>query len=160
MGKENDPAVSQEKPEINSTVNETASDTKPYFFDAGIKGVFAEKVVREAIEKCVIIPKVFIVKKVKKPFENEKTKEISQKIEVMSGTSIEDAVTFEVTLSNTEVDPIKAINKKYRIIDYTIGLKANMNKSKESKESMFSGYAATGFKLTVTKLEEVKEGGK
>lgn len=142
----------------NSTVNENLSDGKPYFFEAGVKGVLATQEAREAIASHVIIPKEFIVKKVKKPFKSEETKDITQKIEVMSGTTIEDAITFEVTLFNTELDPVKAINKKYRVIDYTLGLQATMNKV--GKESRFSGYAATGFKLTVTRLEEVKEGGK
>lgn len=150
MNKENI-TVNLEKPETNSTVSENVPDANPYFFDAGVKGVLATKEVRDAIERHVVVPKVFIVKKIKKPFENKETKEKTQKMEVMSGTTLENAVNFEVTLLNTQLDPVEAINKKYRIIDYTIGLKAIMN-----KEDKFSGYAATGLKLVVTRLEEVK----
>lgn len=68
----------------------------------------------------------------------------------MSGTTIEDAVSHELTLFNTELDPVEAVNKKYRIIEYVFALEANMNAGK------FGGYAAKGLKLMVTKLEEVK----
>lgn len=91
------------------------------------------------------------VKKVKSPFTNKETKDKTQKIEAISGTTIENAFSCELTLFNTkDLDPVEAVNKKYRIADYTFALEANMSGGK------FGGYAATGLKLMVTKLEEVK----
>ncbi len=68
----------------------------------------------------------------------------------MSGTSIEDAVSLDLILVDTELDPKNAVNKKYHIIDYTFALEANMS------AGTFGGYAAKGLKLMVTRLEEVK----
>ncbi len=66
----------------------------------------------------------------------------------MCGTSLENAFAFELTLVDAELGD-EAINKKYRIVDYTFALEANMAGGK------FSGYAAKGLKLMVSKLEEV-----
>ena len=140
----------QVKPANNDTVSGNIPAEKTIYTDVSIKGLIATKEVQEAIRHCVYLPDIFTVKKLKNPFENKETKDKTQKIEVMSGTTIEDAVSFELVLFNTELDPVKAVNKKYRIIDYTFALEANMSGGK------FSGYAATGLKLVVTKLEEVK----
>lgn len=151
MIKENNPAVNQEKTANSSIESGNIPDVKNNFWDVSIKELTATPEVQKAFECRVDVPKVFIVKKVKSPFENKETKDRTQKIEVMCGTTIEDAVTFELTLFNTpELDPKEAINKKYRIIDYKLTLNANM------KEKQFAGYAATGLKLVVTKLEAVK----
>lgn len=128
----------------------TAPDEKPYYPDVKVKGLIAEKGVQEAIRPYVKVPDVVIPKKVKNPFKNEETKATTQKIEAMAGTTIENAVPIELTLLGTQLDPVEAVNKKYRIIDYTLALEANMSGGR------FNGYAATGLKLIVTRLEEVK----
>lgn len=140
----------QVKPANNDTVSGNIPAEKTSYPDVSLKGLIAEKEVQEAFRHYVSIPDKFTVKKLKNPFENKETKDKTQKIEVMSGTTIEDAAAYEMTLLNTELDPVKAVNKKYRIIDYTFALEANMSGGK------FGGYAATGLKLVVTKLEEVK----
>lgn len=142
--------VNQAQPANNDTVSGNIPAEKTIYSDVSIKELIATKEVQEAIRRCVYLPDIFTVKKLKNPFENKETKDKTQKIEVMSGTTIEDAVSFELVLLNTALDPVKAVNKKYRIIDYKFALEANMSAGK------FSGYAATGLKLIVTKLEEVK----
>lgn len=139
----------------NQTKTEnTASGIDPIgkvnFMDMSVKETFADPEVQKSIRRLAYVPQIVTVKKARNPFENKDTKSKTQKIEVMSGTTIEDAVSFELTLLDTELDPVAAINKKFRIIDYTLGLSANM------KGKDFLGYAATGLKLTVTRLEEVK----
>ena len=67
----------------------------------------------------------------------------------MSGSSLSDAVTLNLVLVNTELDPVTAVNKWFRLMEYTLALEANMTGGR------FGGYSATGFKLLVTKLEEV-----
>lgn len=131
-------------------VNKNISAEKPSYSDVSIKELFAKQEMQEAIRRFVHIPDMVTVKKLRNPFENKETRDKTQKIEVMSGTTIEDAVSFELTLLNTELDPVKAVNKKYRITDYSFALEANMSGGK------FGGYAAKGLKLIVTKLEEVK----
>lgn len=140
----------------NSTIkgNIPAVDMFPDCSKVSIKELFAKPEMQEAARRYINIPKVVIVKKLKNPFENKETKTITQKVEVMSGTTIEDAVSHELTLLDTTLDPVAAVNKKYRIIDYTFTLTADMSTGK------FSGYAAKGLKLMVTRLEEVKGDGK
>ena len=140
----------QVKPANNDTISGNIPAEKTSYPDVGLKGLIAENDVQEAFRRYVSIPEKFTVKKLKEPFKNKETKDKTQKIEVMSGTTIEDAAAYEMTLLNIELDPVKAVNKKYRIIDYTFALEANMSGGK------FGGYAATGLKLVVTKLVEVK----
>lgn len=135
-------------PKINASGSNPA--VKASYSDMSLKVLIAEKEVQEAIRCHVAVPDVVTVKKIRKAFENKETKTITQKIEAMSGTTIEDAIYFELTLLNTELDPVEAVNKKYRILDYMFALDANMNAGK------FGGYAAKGLKLMVTKLEELK----
>ena len=120
------------------------------YSDVSIKGMIEKKEVQEAIRRYVSVPDEVTVKKIRKAFENKETKISTQKIVAMSGTTIEDAISHEITLLNTELDPVEAVNKKYRILDYMFALDANMNAGK------FGGYAAKGLKLMVTRLEEVK----
>lgn len=143
--------INQAKPE--TATNKNALTEKLDFKDASLKELIAKSRVQAALRHYIDVPDEVTVKKLKKPFENKETKEKTQKIEVMSGTTIEDAVAFELTLLNTELDPIAAVNKKFRIVDCTFALTANM------KDGKFSGYAASGLKLMVTKLEEVKQRG-
>lgn len=134
----------------NNTINETASDAKPSYAKASVKGTLAEEEVQKALRQCVTVPGQVTVKEVRKSYKPEGADTTTQKIKVMSGTSIENAESHELSLIGIELDLVKAVNKKYRIVDYTLGLEANMNGGR------FGGYAATGFKLMVTKLEEVK----
>lgn len=115
-----------------------------------LKEAFEEEDVQKVFRRRFPVPDVVIVKSLRNPFQNEETKDTTQKIEVMGGTTIEDAVSFEVTLLNTALDPVAAVNKKYRLIDYKFAPTANMSGGK------FGGYAAKGLKLIVTRLEEVK----
>ena len=147
---ENKNTANQAQPANNGTVSEIIPAVKTSYPDVSVKGLIAQKEVQEAFRRYISIPDKFTVKKLKEPFKNKETKEKTQKIEVMSGTTIEDAAAYEMTLLNTELDPVKAVNKKYRIIDYAFALEANMSGGK------FGGYSATGLKLIVTKLEEVK----
>lgn len=142
--------VNQVKPEINSTTSGNIPAGKPYFSAASLKDLISKLEVQEAIRRYVDVPKSVTIKELRNPFEGKETKDITQKVKAMSGTTIEDAVSLELTLLNTTLDPKEAINKKYRIIDYTFALEANMSAGK------FNGYAAKGLKLMVTKLEEVK----
>lgn len=146
---ENKKPVSQARPEINSTVNEPASDALPSYAKASVKGTLAKEEVQEALRRCVAVPELVTVKEVRKSYKPDGAEAATQKIKVMSGTSIEDAEAHELSLVGIELDPVKAVNKKYRIVDYTLGLEANMSGGR------FGGYAATGFKLMVTRLEEV-----
>lgn len=150
MDNVNKNASNQEKLTNNGTISGSIPSVKINYWDKSIKELIAEKEVQEAIRRLVAVPKDVTVKKLKKPFENKETKTVTQKIEAISGTTIKDAVSLELTLLDTELDPVEAVNKKYRIIDYTFALEANMNAGK------FGGYAAKGLKLMVTKLEEVK----
>lgn len=134
----------------SGTVNGNDLTVKLSFTDVSIKELIAKEDVQKAIRHYIAVPDVVTVKKLRKPFKNEEAKTTTQKIGVMSGTTIEDAVSLELTLLDTELDPVEAVNKKYRIIDYMFALEANMSAGK------FGGYAATGLKLIVTKLEEVK----
>ena len=146
--------LNQERPENTSTTSGNIPENSPAgkwnLGDARLKELLSKEEVREAIELYVNVPKEGFIKKARNPFENKETKEKTQKVEVMSGTTLEDAVTFEITLLNTEIDPIQAINKKFRIIDYAFAFEANMNGGK------FAGYAPTGLRLIVTRLEEVR----
>lgn len=150
MSNSNNILVNKENSTNSASVRDNTSAMKTNYSDVSVKGLIAEKEVQEAMRCHVAVPKVVTVKKLKKPFKNEETKATTQKIEALSGTTIEDAVSIELTLLDTELDPVEAVNKKYRILDYMFALDANMNAGK------FGGYAAKGLKLMVTKLEELK----
>ncbi|MCM1253974.1 MAG: hypothetical protein NC321_14240 [Clostridium sp.] len=127
-------------------------DVKPAYMDitgVSVKELLARPEVQAALQKLVFLPEVVVVKKVRKPFEDKETKTTSQKIEVISGTTLEDFLSFELTLLNAELKE-EAINKKFRIVDFTFALSANM------KDGKFSGYAARGLRVMATKLEEVR----
>ncbi len=139
--------------ENNIEANGNVTDLKDMYISPAeirLKGVLEEDEVQKALRRCFPVPNVVTVKKLRNPYMNEDTKDTTQKIEVMGGTTLEDAVSFEVTLLNTELDPVAAVNKKYRLVDYKFALIANMSGGK------FTGYAAKGLKLMVTRLEEVK----
>lgn len=147
---ENKKPVNQTQPANSGTVNEKPSDGRPDYPDVSIKEVLIKQEVQEAIRRYVNVPDKVIVKKVRNAYTDDRTKDTTQKVEAIGGTTIDNAFPCELTLLNTALDPETAINKKYRIVESMLGLKANISEKK------FSGYAATGFKLMVTKLEEVK----
>lgn len=150
MDNENKNTANQAKPENNSTASGNIPAMKTIYSDVSIKDLIAKQEVQEAFRRYTAAPNEVIIKELRNPFENEDTKITTQKVKAMSGITIEDAVTHELTLVGTTLDPKAAVNKKYRIIDYTFTLEANMSKGN------FGGYAAKGLKLMVTKLEEVK----
>ncbi len=154
MNKINDSLSNQETTEKNVPATDTAKGATSLYSSVSIKELMAKAEIQEAIRRYVNVPKVVVVKELRKPFENKETNITTQKVKAMSGTTIEDAATHELTLLGTELPPKESVNKKYRIIDYTLGLEANMSAGK------FGGYSATGLKLVVTKLEEIKENEK
>ena len=142
--------INQEKPATNNNASGNIPAVKTDYPSVSVKELIAKQEVQEAIRRYVDVPKVVTIKELFKPFENKEAKTTTQKIVALSGTTIEDAVSLELTLLNTELDPVAAVNKKYRIVDYAFALEANMSAGK------FGGYAAKGLKLMITKLEEVK----
>lgn len=140
----------QAKPADNSTTGGNILVENPLFCGVSIKELLAKQDVQDAIRRYLKIPEVVTIKTVNSPFRNKETKIKTQKLEVASGKTIEDAAFFELTLVDTELEPEKAIGKKYRIAEYKLALIANMSGGK------FGGYAAKGLKLMVTRLEEVK----
>ena len=146
----NNNILNQAKPANSSTTSGNIPVERSSYSAVSLKELIAKQEVQEALRRYVDVPDLLTIKKLRKAFDNKETKTITQKIVAMSGTTIEDAVTHELTLLGMELNPVEAVNKKYRIIDYTLGLEANMSAGK------FNGYVATGLKLMVTRLEEVK----
>lgn len=134
----------------SGNISAVAGNEKSSYSDVSVKALIAEEEVQEAMRRYVAVPKVIMIKQLKNPYRNKETNIVTQKISAMSGTTLEDAVSHEITLLDTELDPRNSVNKKYRIIDYKLSLEANMSNGN------FNGYVATGLKLMVTKLEEVK----
>ena len=130
--------------------NSNSTEKKPLYADVSLKELFAKEEVQNALEKCLNIPKLVIIKKVRKPYKSPDTGITTQKVEAVSGTSLADMVTANFTLVEIKIDPVKAINKTYRILECTLGLNANMNGKN------FNGYSATGLKLLVTKIEKTE----
>lgn len=124
---------------------------KTLFSDISLKELMALPDVQETLKRHVSVPNFVILKKVRNPFKNQETGITTQKVEGVSGTSLMDMVNMNFTLVGIEISPVDAINKPFRVVDYTVALDANMAGGK------FNGYSAKGLKLLVTKLEEVKE---
>ena len=131
---------------------EKSDNIKKNYQEVSVKELLAMPKVQEAIKQYVAVPEQIWVKRARNPYTNPDTKLLTQKIEGLSGTSIMDATAVGFTLVGMELDSQNAINKMYRIVDYTVGLEANMSGGK------FGGYSATGLKLLVTKMEEVRNG--
>lgn len=127
-------------------------ETKIDFFCASVKETLAKPDIQAALKKHLNVPENLLIKKISKPAMDYHT----QKVASLAGTTLEDAQSVNFTILDEThrqfLDPVQAMNKRYRIIDYAIGLEANMDKKS------FLGYSATGFKLIVYKLEEVKGG--
>lgn len=137
----------------NDTANGGNSASRKTYLDASVKETLARPEVQEALKKCIPKPGEVIIKSLKNPFKDKETGVTTQKAEAVSGTSLIDMVNVPFTLVGTELDPVASINRTYRIADYAFALNANMS------GGTFQGYAAKGFKLLVTKLEEVKGDG-
>lgn len=131
---------------------EKSDNIKKNYQEVSVKELLAMPKVQEAIKQYVAVPEQIWVKRARNPYTNPDTKLLTQKIEGLSGTSMMDATAVGFTLVGMELDGENAINKMYRIVDYTVGLEANMSGGK------FGGYSATGLKLLVTKMEEVRNG--
>lgn len=138
--------------DINNVNNGKTTEKLINFFDLSVKSLIAEPDVQAALKKHIFVDKRLIVKKVNKP----STEYHTQKIEGIIGSTLEDATAIKFTIFDEKdtyfLDPVESINKKYQIIDYNLGLEANMS----GKD--FKGYSATSLKLIVTKIEEVKGG--
>lgn len=131
---------------------EKSDNIKKNYQEVSVKELLAMPKVQEAIKQYVAVPEQIWIKRARNPYTNPDTKLLTQKIEGLSGTSMMDATAVGFTLVGMELDGENAINKMYRIVDYTVGLEANMAGGK------FGGYAAKGLKLLVTKMEEVRNG--
>ncbi len=142
--------TNQGSPEITTNEN---GNKKPDFSEVSIKEMMAIPAIQESLRRYIAVPDVVTVKKLRKPYQPDGTEHKTQKISVMSGNSIEEAVSFDLTLIDTELGD-EAINKKYHIVDYTFALEANMAGGK------FGGYAAKGLKLMVSKLERIERTNK
>lgn len=123
---------------------------KTYYTDAKVKELLAKPDIQAAMRNYISVPDIVIIKKVGKASMEHHT----QRIEYMAGETIMDAIHGQATITDDThtqfIDPVNAINKRYRIVDYNLALEANMS----GKD--FQGYSATGLKLAIKKLEEVK----
>lgn len=119
--------VNQTQPANSGTVNGKPSDGMPDYPDASIKEVLMKQGVQDAIKRYINVPDTVIIKKIKKVYTDDTTKETTQKVDAIGGTTIDNAFPCELTLLNITLDPVEAVNKKYRIIESTLGLKANMS---------------------------------
>ncbi|MTB36807.1 hypothetical protein [Streptococcus uberis] len=127
---------------------------KKFYTNVKIKELFANKDIQKVLKELVEVPKIVLIKQVKNPFTNKDTNETTQKIHAVSGTSLTDMIEIDFTIvGNEPLDAVYSINKYYQIDDYTMSMEANMRGGK------FNGYSATGLKILVTKLSEVKKTG-
>lgn len=128
--------------------------TKLLFSEAKIKDLLAVEEIQTGLRKLVSIPTIIMIKSVRNPFKNDDTGETTQKIHAVAGTTLEDMSEVDFTLVNTTLDAEQAINKRFKIEKYTLGLEANM------RGGNFNGYQARGLRLFVTQLEQMKVGEK
>ncbi len=123
---------------------------KTHYENAKVKELLAKPDIQAAMRNYISVPDIVIIKKVGKASMEHHT----QRIEYMAGETIMDAIHGQATITDDThtqfVDPVNAINKRYRIVDYALALEANMSGKN------FEGYSATGLKLNIKKLEEVK----
>lgn len=124
------------------------------YTDVKVKDLLKKQNVQNSIKSEVTVPNPIIIKQVRNPFTNKETNETTQKIHAVSGTSLADMVELDFTLVGQTLDGKQAINKVFQLIDYNFALEANM------RGGNFNGYSATGLKLLVTKLSEMKAGEK
>jgi len=139
------------------TAAETAKDEstvnaveKIDYMNVRIKDLLSQIELQSAISSHVCVPDEMFIKKVSKPSTDHHT----QKIEFIYGKSIMDAMHGQGTIYDETdkqfLDPVHAINKKYKIVEYELAMNSNMEGKK------FQGYSPTGLRLLIKKLEEVK----
>jgi len=138
--------------DINQNNTQKITEEKPLYSKVSIKTLLSDPDVQAVLTKKVTVPLIVTVQSVKKPFEDNDNKDAPsiQKIHSVAGTSFFDMLEVDFTLVGEKLDGEYAIHKQYRLIDYTFALDANM------VGRNFAGYSATGLKLLVTKIEEVK----
>lgn len=115
-----------------------------------LKNIWEHPEIQRIVKQFIDFPQIVYVREVNKRSEKYNT----QKVEAYGGTGFADMIRVNFTISGENasfLDPVQSINKWYRIIDYTLGLVAN------TSGGGFSGYSATGLKLVVSRLEEVKK---
>lgn len=122
--------------------------------DVRVKELLANEAIQEKLKELVKVPNIVTIKKVNNPFTDKETYKTTQKIHAVAGTSIADMIDVDFTLIGQELDGNNAINKEFEIFDYNLALEANM------KNGNFVGYSATGLKLLVNSIREVKKASK
>lgn len=138
--------------DINQNNTKKITEEKPLYSKISVKTLLSDPDVQAVLTKKVAVPLTVTIQSVKKPFEDKDNKDASsiQKIHSVAGTSFADMIEVDFVLVGEKLDGEYAIHKQYRLIDYTFALDANM------VGRNFTGYSATGLKLLVTRLEEVK----
>ena len=144
--------INEMKTDINQNNTPNTTEEKPLYSKVSIKTLLSAPEIQAVITKKVDVPLVVTIQGVKKPFEDKENKDTPtiQKIPAVAGTSFTDMIEVDFVLVGAKLDGEYAIHKQYRLIDYTFALDANM------VGRNFAGYSATGLKLLVTRLEEVK----
>lgn len=127
---------------------------KTFYKNVKVKEMMALPALQKVIDEYVDFPKKVLIKQVREPYKNKDTKETTQKVHAVAGKTLIDVLELDLVLLECSIDPEEAINKEYMIQEYRLALDANMNKGN------FQGYAPTGLKIIVTKLEEIKVGEK
>lgn len=144
--------INNTKPEVNPQNTQKTTEEKPLYSKVSIKTLLSDPDVQAVLTKKVTVPLIVTVQSVKKPFEDKDNKDAPsiQKIHSVAGTSFFDMLEVDFTLVGEKLDAEYAIHKQYRLVDYTFALDANM------VGRNFAGYSATGLKLLVTRIEEMK----
>lgn len=144
--------INETKPEVNPKNTPQITEEKPLYTKVSVKTLLSDPDIQAVITQKVQVPLVVTIQSVKKPFEDKENKDAPtvQKIHSVAGTSFLDMIEVDFTLVGTTVDAEYAIHRQYRLVDYTFALDANM------VGRNFAGYSATGLKLLVTKIEELK----
>lgn len=144
--------INDTKPEVNPQNTQKTAEEKPLYSKVSVKALLSDPDVQAVLVKKISVPLTVTIQSVKKPFEDKDNKDAPsiQKIHSVAGTSFADMVEVDFSLIGTTVDGEYAIHKQYRLVDYTFALDANM------VGRNFAGYSATGLKLLVTKIEEMK----
>ena len=144
--------INETKPEVNPQNTQKTAEEKPLYSKVSVKTLLSDPDVQAVLVKKVAVPLSVTIQSVKKPFEDKDNKDAPtiQKIHSVAGTSFADMIEVDFTLVGTKLDGEYAIHKQYRLVDYTFALDANM------VGRNFAGYSASGLKLLVTKIEEMK----
>lgn len=140
------------KTDVNSSNSPKMAEEKPLYSKVSVKTLLSDPDVQAVLTKKVAVPLTVTIQSVKKPFGDKDNKDAPtiQKIHSVAGTSFLDMIEVDFVLVGEKLDGEYAIHKQYKLIDYSLALDANM------VGRNFAGYSATGMKLLVTKIEEVK----